>query len=46
MMLTVSPGATVLNQAAANGTRIFINHVVLCEFVWMLDRRSARPRAG
>jgi predicted nucleic-acid-binding protein len=36
----------LLNQAAAIGTRIFINHVVLYEFVWVLDRRMRLGRDG
>ena len=36
----------LLNQAAADRTRIFINHVVLCEFVWVLDRRMRLGRDG
>jgi predicted nucleic-acid-binding protein len=41
-----SPRARKLLRAAtASGEQVFVNHVVLCEFAWVLDRTRRLARA-
>ncbi len=36
--------AALIEQMIAEGTRIFVGHIVLCELVWVLKRAYGRSR--